>query len=261
MKIALVSLNQVWEDKKANQISCQEYIEKASALKADLVIFPEMTLTGFSMNINLIGESSDQSDTLDFFTKHSKRNSIAIAFGMVFRKDDKATNNLIILDKRGSLLANYSKIHPFSFSGENNYYAGGDKLGFCTLADAEIGLSVCYDIRFPEIFQALSKNCNLVLTIANWPEKRIKHWNTLLEARAIENQLFMIGVNRTGTDANDLRYVKSSVVFDPAGEKIEPTHSYLDMDIFNLDPGATRNVRNSFPVKQDRKTEFYKSIL
>jgi omega-amidase len=261
MKIALVSLNQVWEDKKANQLSCQEYIEKASTQKADLVIFPEMTLTGFSMNINLISESSDQSDTLDFFIKHSKRNCIAIAFGMVLRKDDKATNNLIILDKKGSLLANYSKIHPFSFSGENNYYAGGDRLGFCNIDDAVIGLSVCYDIRFPEIFQALSKNCNLVVTIASWPEKRIKHWNTLLEARAIENQLFMIGVNRTGTDRNGLSYIKSSVVFDPAGEIIESNHSYRDMDIYNLDLSETRDVRNGFPVQQDRKTEFYKSIL
>jgi len=261
MKIALVSLNQVWEDKKTNQANCQKYIEKASALKADLIIFPEMTLTGFSMNTDLISESPDQSNTLDFFTGQSKRNSIAIAFGVVLRKDEKATNNLIILDKRGTLLANYSKIHPFSFSGENNYYTGGDELGSCCLANAEIGLSICYDIRFPEIFQALSKSCNLILTIANWPEKRIKHWNTLLEARAIENQIFMIGVNRTGTDGNNLRYVKSSVVFDPAGEKIESTHSYLDMDIFDLELSKTQTVRNGFPVKQDRKTEFYKSIL
>ena len=261
MKIALVSLNQIWEDKKTNQVNCQEYIEKASELKADLIIFPEMTLTGFSMNTDQISESPDQSNTLDFFTMQSKKNSIAIAFGVVLRKDDRATNNLIILDKRGTLLANYAKIHPFSFSGENNYYAGGDELGSCTLANAEIGLSVCYDIRFPEIFQALSKNCNLIVTIANWPEKRIKHWNTLLEARAIENQIFMIGVNRTGTDGNDLRYVKSSVVFDPAGEKIESAHSYLDMDIYDLDLSKTQRVRNGFPVKQDRKTEFYKSIL
>ena len=261
MKIALVSLNQVWEDKKANQASCQEYIEKASALKADLIIFPEMTLTGFSMNTDLISESPDQSNTLDFFSGHSIRNSIGIAFGVVLRKDDKATNNLIILDKNGNLLANYAKIHPFSFSGENNYYAGGDKLGSCRLENAEIGLSICYDIRFPEIFQALSKSCNLILTIANWPEKRIRHWNTLLEARAIENQLFMIGVNRTGTDGNNLRYVKSSVVFDPTGEKIESSHSYLDMDIFDLELSKTQTVRNGFPLKQDRKTEFYKSIL
>jgi predicted amidohydrolase len=261
MKIALVSLNQVWEDKKANEANCQEYIEKASALNADLIIFPEMTLTGFSMNIHQTGESPDQSDTLEFFIKHSKKNSIAIAFGVVFRKDGKATNNLIILDKRGAVLANYAKIHPFSFSGEDNFFEGGEKLGFCSIDDADIGLSVCYDLRFPEMFQALSKNCNLILTIANWPEKRIRHWNTLLAARAIENQLFMIGVNRTGTDRNNLRYVKSSAVFDPAGDKLEPTQSYLDMDIYNLVLSDTRSVRNGFPIRQDRKTEFYKSIL
>jgi omega-amidase len=261
MKIALVSLNQVWEDKKANQAMCLEYIEIASTHKTDLVIFPEMTLTGFSVNINKIGESADHSDTLEYFTNLSKRTRTAIAFGVVLKKEDKATNNLIVLDKRGTLLANYAKIHPFSFSGENIYYEGGNELGFCSIATAYIGLSICYDIRFPEIFQALSKNCNLILAIANWPEKRIKHWNTLLEARAIENQLFMIGVNRTGTDGNNLRYVKSSAVYDPAGEKINPNFSYLDMDIYNLSLSDTKSVRKSFPVKRDRKTEFYKSIL
>lgn len=261
MKIALVSLNQVWEDKKTNQRKCQDYIEQATKLKVELIIFPEMTLTGFSINTQLIKESPNHSPTIDFFSQQAKQNRISVAFGVVFEKGNKATNNLVVIDQTGKLLSNYSKIHPFSFSGENNYYLGGDELVTCQIADATIGLSICYDLRFPEVFQALSKNCNIILTIANWPEKRIKHWITLLEARAIENQTFTIGVNRTGKDANNLQYVKSSYIFNPLGEKMAPLLTDQDMDIYDLNPEDAKSARKSFPMKQDRKTEFYKSIL
>ena len=261
MKIAIVSLDQVWEDKKANQLKCHDYIKRASKFKAELIIFPEMTLTGFSMNTKLIGEKPDQSPTIGFFSQQAKQQKLSIAFGVVFTKDVKATNNLIVLNNNGNLLSTYAKIHPFSFSGENNYYLGGDELIICKIAEANIGLTICYDLRFPEIFQALSKSCNIIITIANWPERRINHWTILLQARAIENQLFTIGVNRTGSDGNNLSYVKSSVVFDPTGEEMEPMHSYLDMDIYDLPLSEIIAVRNSFPVQQDRKTEFYRSLL
>lgn len=261
MKIALVSMDQVWEDKKANQIKCQDYIEQAMKLNCELIIFPEMTLTGFSMNTQLIKENPNQSPTIEFFSQHARQNKLSIAFGVVFEKEEKATNNLIVLDHTGNLLSSYAKIHPFSFSGENSYYLGGDELVTCQIADATIGLTICYDLRFPEIFQALSKNCNIILTIANWPERRIKHWITLLKARAIENQTFTIGVNRTGKDGNNHTYINSSVIFDPMGEQVEPAHTFLDMDIYELNLNDVLSTRNAFPMKQDRMTIFYKSIL
>lgn len=261
MKIALVSLDQVWEDKKANQIKCQNFIERASKFNCELIIFPEMTLTGFSMNTQLIKESLVQSHTIEFFSLQAKQNKIAIAFGVVFEKEDKATNNLVIIDHTGQLLSIYAKIHPFSFSGEDNYYSGGNELVSCLIREANIGLTICYDLRFPEVFQALSNNCNIILNIANWPERRIRHWDALLEARAIENQIFMIGVNRKGFDGNNHQYVKSSSIYNPLGERMAPLHIDHDMDIYDLNLGDTDSARKSFPVKQDRKTEFYKSIL
>src|SRR5664280_17353 len=234
MKIALVSLDQVWEDKIANQNKCSEFIAKAGLLGVDLIVFPEMTLTGFSMSIGIIGENHANSQTIDFFSHEAKNNKIAVAFGVVFTDGNKATNNLIVVDKTGTVLSSYAKIHPFSYSGENDYYVGGDKLVSCKIGEANIGLTVCYDLRFPEIFQFLSRRCNILLTIANWPEKRINHWKILLQARAIENQSFMVGVNRTGTDPKNLSYVKSSMVFNPTGEKMEGIMSYSDMDIYDL---------------------------
>jgi predicted amidohydrolase len=261
MKIALVSLNQVWEDKLANKQLCQDYIEQASKYKTDLVIFPEMTLTGFSMNTMLIKEKADQSDTVSFFSKQAKQNNLFIAFGVVFEKNNKATNNLILIDNDGNVLSSFVKIHPFTFSGENNYYVGGDEINKCQINDAIIGLTICYDLRFPEIYQALSKNCNLIINVANWPEKRLKHWNILLQARAIENQSFIIGVNRTGLDGNKLSYAKSSIIFDPSGELVSPLESYRDMDIYDINLEVVKSIRNSFPMKQDRRIEFYKTLF
>lgn len=261
MKIALVSLNQVWEDKIANQRKCAFFIEKASELKTELIVFPEMTLTGFSMNTKMIAENQDNSQTVDFFKNNAKAKDVSIAFGVVFAKDEKATNNMIIVNTEGAVLVSYAKIHPFSFSGESNYYSGGDKVCSCEIADSKIGLSICYDLRFPEIFQYMSQKCNLILTIANWPEKRIKHWNVLLQARAIENQCFMAGINRTGVDGNNLSYIKSTVVFDPVGEQLIPLHSFQEMDVYDINLSSIISVRDSFPVKHDRKNDFYKSLL
>jgi len=261
MKIALVSLNQVWQDKTVNQRNCAYFIQKASELESDLIVFPEMTLTGFSMDTRLIEENQEDSQTVDFFRNLAKSKHISIAFGVVFAKGNKATNNMVLVNNEGEVLASYSKIHPFSFSGENNYYSGGDKLCSCEIADANIGLSICYDLRFPEIFQYMSRNCNLILTIANWPEKRIRHWNVLLQARSIENQCFMIGVNRTGIDGNNLSYIKSSVVFDPIGEQLTPLHTIQEMDIYNIQPSNSLSVRELFPLKNDRRTDLYKALL
>lgn len=261
MRIALVSLDQVWEDKEANKQKCEYYTDKASQNDCELVIFPEMTLTGFSMNTELIKEEEVKSTTIHFFTQLARKNNISIAFGVVFRKRNKATNNLVVINSSGNLLASYAKVHPFSYSGENNYYIGGEKLKDCSIGNAVIGLTICYDLRFPEIFQGLSKKCNIIVNIANWPEKRINHWNTLLEARSIENQSFIIGVNRTGIDGNNISYIKSSAVFDPSGMKLEPMDSYSDLDIYEINPDNVDSIRKAFPVKKDRIPEFYKTIL
>lgn len=261
MKIALVSLDQLWEDKTANQQLCLEYIKKASYHDADLIVFPEMTLTGFSMNTKLIGEYSEDSETVTFFTKQAKEYNIYIAFGVVYLKNSKATNNLIVTGPKGKEHSAYAKIHPFSYSGENNVYLGGNELVMCNVNEAVLGLTICYDLRFPEIYRYLSEKSNLILVIANWPEKRIDHWFTLLKARAIENQVYIAGVNRTGSDGNGLKYIESSFVFDPVGQKIEPLDSYHDMKMFDILLENVESVRISFPVRQDRKTDLYKLLL
>lgn len=260
MKIALVSLNQTWENKNKNLELCRKYIQKASSENSDLIIFPEMTLTGFSNNIKLISEDFDNSKTIKQFSNFAKEFNIAIIFGIVIKDNQKALNKCLFLDNFGNILSDYSKIHPFSFSGEDKFFNPGNKLSIVEFKKFKIGLTICYDLRFPELYSSLAKECDLIINIANWPSKRVDHWNTLLKARAIENQIFIAGVNRTGIDGNDLEYIESSNIFNANGEELE-FEKYEDMKIYDININFTKEFKRKFNTVNDRKVQFYKEIL
>lgn len=261
MRIALISLNQSWENKELNIKACRSFVHRAKEQNADLVIFPEMTLTSFSMNTKVTAEEGTSSGTVLLFQKFATEFEIAIVFGVVFRDSDKATNNALLIDRTGIVLGGYSKIHPFTFAGEDKVFNGGGKISYLKLGSMTIGLTICYDLRFPEIYSALAKHCDLIINIANWPAKRLDHWNVLLKARAIESQIFMVGVNRTGTDGNGLEYVKSSQVINPNGDLLSPVISEDEIEIFEIDSEYISKFRQTFATTQDRKPAFYKSIL
>jgi len=260
MKIATVSLNQFWEDKKENLLLCSEYIQKALDKNIDLIIFPEMTLTGFSTNIEKISEDENNSETIKDFKKLAKDNNVAILFGIVIKDNNKALNKSIFIDKNGKIIGKYTKIHPFSFSGEDKYYNAGDKLITVDFMNHKIGLTICYDLRFPELYSAYSKNCDLIINIASWPAKRVEHWNILLKARAIENQLFVVGVNRIGVDGNNLEYEESSNIFNANGDAIK-CQSIEDIKMFEIDKSYTKEFRSKFNTTNDKKRSFYREII
>ncbi|MDN5067876.1 nitrilase-related carbon-nitrogen hydrolase [Aliarcobacter butzleri] len=260
MKICLVSLNQAWENKNLNLELCKKYILKASSENSDLMIFPEMTLTGFSNNISLIAEDFEKSETIKQFSNLGKEFNISIIFGLVIEDNEKALNKCLFIDNFGNVVSDYSKIHPFSFSGEDKYFNAGNKLSVVEFKNFKIGLTICYDLRFPELYSSLSKDCDLIINIANWPSKRVDHWNTILKARAIENQIFVAGVNRTGIDGNGLEYVESSNIFNANGEKLE-FEKYEDMKIYDVNINFTKELKNKFNTVIDRKIEFYKEVL
>ncbi len=261
MRVALISLNQAWENKNKNFQVCQSLFKKIKAQGVELIIFPEMTLTGFSLNTGVTAEDPMTSATVELFTELAKEFQIIIVFGVVFLNGEKATNNALIVDSAGTIKGCYSKIHPFTFSGEEKFFSGGNEICIVKLESEVIGLTICYDLRFPEIYSALGKQCNIIINIANWPARRVDHWNTLLKARAIENQLFIVGVNRTGTDGNGLEYIKSSQVINPNGELLNPVTSVNDVDIYDIDCEYIGRFKQTFSTTQDRKNELYKSIL
>jgi len=260
MKLATVSLNQIWEDKKANLKVCEDFVIQASKANVELIIFPEMTLTGFSININRISEIENNSETIVKFKDLAKEYKIAIVFGLVIKDNEKALNQSIFVDENGNILGKYTKIHPFSLSGENKYFNAGKELSIIKYKEHNIGLTICYDLRFPELYSAYAKNCNMIINIANWPKKRIDHWNTLLKARAIENQLFIIGVNRIGIDGNNLEYQESSNIFDANGETVK-FQEKENMKIYDINKLFIKEFKNKFNTTSDRKIEFYKGVL
>ncbi|WNL12625.1 nitrilase-related carbon-nitrogen hydrolase [Aliarcobacter cryaerophilus] len=260
MKLSLVSIDQFWEDKKLNLDLCKKYIQNASSKKLDLIIFPEMTLTGFSNNISLIAEDFEKSETIKQFSNLAKEFNISIIFGVVVEDNEKALNKCLFIDNFGNILSDYSKIHPFSFSGEDKFFNPGNKLSIVEFKKFKIGLTICYDLRFPELYSSLAKECDLIINIANWPSKRVDHWNTLLKARAIENQIFVAGINRTGKDGNKLEYIESSKIFNANGEELE-FEKDKKMKIYNLSKTYTNEFKKVFNTINDRKVGFYKEIL
>jgi len=260
MKIALVSLNQVWEDKKANLELCKEYVEKAAHNNVELMMFPEMTLTGFSNNIAFTAECLLNSPTIQEFSLLAKKFNMGLVFGVVLQDKMKALNKAVFVNNHGEVLESYTKIHPFSFAGEDRFFNAGNKLSNLYFKGINFGLTICYDLRFPELYSALATQTDVIINIANWPSKRVEHWDILLKARAIENQTFIIGVNRTGTDGHNLEYKESSHVFNANGQALE--YEQIDsMKIYIIDKYWTKEFREKFNTINDRKVAFYKEIL
>lgn len=256
MKIAVVSLNSIWEDKQANLDEVERIVQSLNQ-KAEYVIFPEMSLTGFSMSNLGLAEEFENSNSIRAIQKLAKEHQMNIIFGLMILIDYKTYNSCIAINNQGEIAGNYEKIHLFSFSGEDELISGGTQL---TNVDWEggWGLSICFDLRFPEIYQQSSKENLILINIANWPKARIGHWRALMNARAIENQSFMVGVNRTGVDGNGLEYEESSCVFSPMGEKLEHVETFEDVKIFNLNLDHAIDYRKNFPIKKDRQNGVYR---
>ncbi len=262
MKIALISLDQKWEDKVANMQRCRQLTESATAYGAELVIFPEMTLTGFTFNIDSAAEDADNSRTLEDFAALAKEHQIAIVIGLILKKGATATNNtLVAFDNQGAEQARYAKIHPFSFVGEDHIFEAGEKLLKMQIDEFFFGFSICYDLRFPELYSALAIDCDVLINIANWPKRRVHHWNTLLQARAIENQAYVIGVNRVGTDGNGLHYEESSMIIDANGNRVAPTHHEGELAIAEIQYHDLIECRRDFPTRKDRRPDLYKRMI
>lgn len=218
MKISLFQYNPVWEDKQVNKNKIDELLRREFS-KSDLLIFPEMSLTGFSMHTKELAESLS-GDSFQFFSKVAQNFQTDVIAGLIEKDGEHFFNTLVHIDESGGLVTSYRKIHPFSFAGEDKYYSRGLTHKITAVKDFKIGLSICYDLRFPELFRFYAKEkVHLIIVIANWPITRIEHWNTLLKARAIENQCFVAGVNRVGTDLN-ANYNGYSSLIDPSGNQI-----------------------------------------
>jgi omega-amidase len=251
MKLGLVQYSPEWEYPEENILKIEKLVSSMKS-KADLLIFPEMTLTGYTMNSMKFAEEIDGIGT-KYFINLSARIKTDIFAGIIELDNNSAFNSLVHFDNLGLIKARYRKIHPYSYAGEDKNYGAGKELVITKIDQVKIGLSICYDLRFPELYRLYAKeNIDLLVNIASWPIPRIEHWKTLLKARAIENQCYIVGVNRIGTDPYG-SYNGCSSVFDPMGNEIiieQDSEKIIEVEI---DLNKVNETREKLPFLRDIK--------
>lgn len=261
MRIGICQTDVIFEDKKYNLIAAEDYISECKDKEVDLILFPEMSMTGFSMNTEKIYEvADDEAGIIAVMKRYAYDYDVAIGFGYVLLKDGKYTNRYMIIDSQKNVLCDYAKIHPFSYAGESEKYESGDSIADCELAGVHITPFICYDLRFPEIFQAASVQSELIIVAANWPAQRISQWKVLLQARAIENQTYVIGVNRFGSDPEN-QYSGCSMIVSPQGDILDMINNRAGIMIADVETHEVNDYRSWFSIKEDRKPELYKKLL
>jgi len=251
MKIGLIQYSPVWEDKDANKEKITSSLKKENG-DVDLLIFPEMTLTGFSMRSETYAEEIE-GESFAYFSSLAEKFDCDIIAGVIIKRSAKYFNTIIHIEKSGKLKNHYHKIHPFSFSDEDKHFSAGDKPVITAIDDWKIGLSICYDLRFPELYRYYAKEkVHLIINIANWPDTRIEHWRSLLKARAIENQCFVAGVNRVGKDPK-LNYTGFSSMYDPIGKEIVAVENEERIILAEIAKTEVEDVRGKLPFLDDIK--------
>ncbi|MCP5064679.1 MAG: hydrolase, partial [Ignavibacteriae bacterium] len=222
-------------------------------MDADLLVFPEMTLTGFTMNSEKHAETTD-GISFQYFSKLASRLGKDIFTGIIEKKESKFYNSLVHFDCKGLVTNIYRKTHPFSFANEDKYFSAGNDIVVTNIGDVKIGLTVCYDLRFPELYRLYAKEkVDVIINIANWPSVRVEHWKHLLKARAIENQCFIVGVNRVGVDGKANDYNGCSSVFNPMGKEIVLVENDEKIIQLEINVAEVNETRTKFRFLDDMK--------
>ncbi len=232
--------------------------EKVNSIteKTEIVVLPEMFSTGFSMRPEMLAETMD-GPSVQWMKQIAAKKKVVLAGSLIIQDGDQFYNRLLWVLPNGTL-GYYDKRHRFAFAGEDQHYAAGNKRLIAQVKGWRINLQICYDLRFPVWARQQSNEegpeFDAIIYVANWPERRSHAWKTLLTARAIENQSFVLGVNRVGNDANNIYHSGNSMVVDPLGEVLY--HKEHDEDIFTitLQKNAVDDVRTKFPFWKDADT-------
>jgi omega-amidase len=238
----------IWENKKANFDRLWNLADNPEE-KKDLIVFPEMFTTGFSMQSDKYAEN-ESGETFKWMKHLAIRNNCAVAGSFITREGEKIFNRLLFVDETG-VLVSYDKHHLFGFEGESEHYSPGNERKVFSYRGWRILPQICYDLRFP-VWSRNRNDYDLIINVANWPESRRDVWITLLKARAIENQSYVIGVNRIGNDGNKISYSGDTLIYNPKGITLynSPLHKEA-ADITILDMDELIGFRNKFPVWKD----------
>ncbi|MBK7885087.1 MAG: amidohydrolase [Chitinophagaceae bacterium] len=251
--ITTIQTDLKWEDKAANLSLLEKKINSLKN-KTEVVILPEMFTTGFSMQPHLFAENME-GETIAWMKEISNKNKVALTGSIIIKENENYYNRLIWMLPNG-YYGYYDKRHLFAYAKEDQHYTAGNKRLIASIKGWKINLQICYDLRFP-VWARQSYNENnepefdILIYVANWPEKRNHAWKTLLCARAIENQCYVIGVNRVGTDGNGIYHSGNTSIIDPLGEILY--HMADEEDIFTMTLKKERltETRTKFPFWKD----------
>lgn len=270
--ITIIQPHLHWENKKANLDMLAQKIEGIKE-KTEVVILPEMFSTGFSMNPKVLAEkmparsgTDGDGETINWMRKIASSKKIILTGSVIIaapsangQEDNKYFNRLIWMLPNGEYGV-YDKRHLFAFADEHNHYSAGNKRLIAQVKGWKINLMICYDLRFPvwarqtpssKGEEEMVAEYDLLVYVANWPEKRINAWKILLQARAIENQCYVVGVNRVGVDGNNIQYSGASMIIDPLGEILYHGENKEDVFTFTFQKEKLNEVRNKFPFLRD----------
>lgn len=250
MDIVAVQVDSQWEDRAGTHARVRRLLEREDVPQGALVVLPEMFDTGFSMDAGKTDPGAESSSER-FCRELAEQKKVAVLAGIVARAGEgKLANEAVAWAADGHELARYRKMQPFTGSQEQVHYQRGKSRVIFEWQGVKISPFICYDLRFPEVFRPVAREVELMIVIASWPAIRSEHWVRLLQARAIENMCYVLGVNRCGGDPN-FRYDGRSSLIDPQGNEIFQLGEQEQMRVAAIDMEKVRGWRAQFPALRD----------
>jgi len=246
--VSLIQTELFWEDIQANLAMLDAKIDKISE-KTDVIILPEMFTTGFTMNAGKLAESMNGS-AVSWIAAKARQKNAHILGSVIIEEDKKYFNRLLFAKPDGEILT-YDKKHLFRMAGEHNVFSAGNRHLTVTVNGWNLRTFICYDLRFPVWCRNIENRYDAAIFVADWPARRALHWKTLLPARAVENQSYVIGVNRVGEDGNRLAYSGDSSIVDPLGNILFTQADIPCIHTATLDYDRIREYRETFAAWQD----------
>jgi omega-amidase len=250
LRVALGEYDTGWQDPDRSLARAGELVERAAGAGAELVVLPEMTTTGFTMEPARHAEPLD-GPSAAALSRLARTHKVHLIAGLATRAPhggaERFYNSALVYAPDGSLLAEYRKQRLFGFAGEIDAYAPGENAVIVTIGGVRVAPFICFDLRFPELFRAVAAGTDAIVVIANWPASRRSHWDVLVRARAIENQCCVIAVNRLG-GGGGVEYDGGSVAWDAWGERLAAAGTAPeDVACVDVDPGEVARVRLRYP--------------
>ena len=251
LSVTLIQTNLYWENSTANLAMLEEKIAQITE-PTDLIILPEMFNTGFTMNVTKVAEPMNFF-VMKWMKQQAAQSKAVITGSFIVKENEQFFNRLIWMRPDGSY-EKYDKRHLFRMGGEHHSFTGGSEKIIVELKGWKICPLICYDLRFPVWSRNINQSYDLLIYVANWPAVRSIVWDTLLKARAIENQSFVVGLNRVGTDGMDLFYSGNSTIIDFKGNSIFYQRDYEVVETYLLNKKNLESFREQFPAYLDADT-------